>query len=529
MNLFHCFAMSLNKLKKFGYGLFVSTLAWSGVQAVTLVHLFEFDNDLNDSLSSTVLTDNEGTINSDSYSFGANQGLFLDTALSLADNYSIGIQFSFETVSSWRKIVDFKDRSPDSGQYILSNNLFFFAPTNGGSGNIQADEFINVVFTRSSLDNLYTAYLNGSSSPEFSFVDSTSQAIAFDNSGFAQFAFFMDDSATGFGEASAGIVNEIRIWDGPLLASEISTALSEIPFLWSSPSPGNFGDGTNWVDGVAPGSGDIAHFNQTGSNYLVSFVADQTVDGLNIPNDSLTFGMDGNTLDVNNTIQLSLGVSDDANLTVNGGGTINAANLAIANLGTGQLSITEGSQMVVTNDVTVGLNGTLNLLGSGSLISELEAFTLTNLGRIQGNGILDIDSIDNFGTIAPDPVFSLDIEGDLTIKAGGKLEISIVDGIDFGQLNIMGDLTFGSGDLDILLLGETFPTLGQSFEVLTWTGVKLGDFSSIDDEFGFSGNLFFQPHFSANSLSLEVVPEPSTWALMGLGCLFLFMRFRRVS
>ncbi len=521
--------MSLNKLKKIGCGLLISTLAWSGVQAVTLVHLFEFDNNLSDSLSSTVLTDNGGTINSNSYSFGANQGVFLDTALSLADNYSIGIQFSFEEVSDWEKIVDFKNRIPDSGQYIRSNNIRFFAPTNGGSGIIQADEFINVVFTRSSLDNIYTAYLNGSSTPEYSFVDSTSQAIAFDNSGFAQFAFFMDDSATGFGEASAGIVNEIRIWDGPLLASEISTALTDIPFLWASPAPGNFGDGTKWVDGVAPGSGDIAHFNQTGSNYLVSFVTSQTVDGLNIPNDSLTFGMAGNTLDVNNAIQLSLGASDNANLTVNGGGTINASNLAIANLGTGQLSIDGGSQVIVTNDVTVGLNGTLNLSGSGSLISELEAFTLTNLGLVQGNGILDIDSIENFGTIAPDPVFPLDIEGDLTFKAGSKLEISIVDGIDFGQLNIMGDLTFGSGDLDILLLGKTFPTLGQSFEVLTWTGLKSGEFGSIDDEFGFSGNLFFHPHYAANSLSLEVVPEPSTWALMGLGCLFLFMRFRRVS
>ena len=319
------------------------------------------------------------------------------------------------------------------------------------------------------------------------------------------------------------------MWDGPLLASEISTALSETPFLWANPLPGNFGDGSNWVDGVAPGSGDIAHFNQTGSNYLVSFVANQTVDGLNIPNDSLTFGMTGNTLDVNNAIQLSLGASDNADLTVNGGGTINASNLNIANLGTAQLSITDGTRMVVTNDVTVGLNGNLNLSGSGALISELEALTLTNLGLVQGNGILDIDSIDNFGTIAPDPVFPLDIEGDLTINAGGKLEISIVDGTLFSQLNITGDLIFGSGDLDILLLGGTLPVIGQSFDVLTWTGLKTGEFGSIDDEFGFSGNLFFQPHYAANSLSLEVVPEPSTWTLMGLGCLFLFIRFRRVS
>lgn len=129
--------------------------------------------------------------------------------------------------------------------------------------------------------------------------------------------------------------------------------------------------------------------------------------------------------------------------------------------------------------------------------------------------------------IAPDTVFSLDIEGDLTFNAGSALEISINDGIDFSQLNITGNLNFGSGDLDILLLGEVLPTLGQSFEVLTWTGLRSGDFGSIDDALGFSGNLFFQPQFSSNSLSLKVVPEPSTWVLMAVGCLFIFLQFRR--
>ncbi len=55
MNLFLKFVMSFNNLIKFGYGCIISALACIGVQAVTLVHLFEFDNNLNDSLSSTVI------------------------------------------------------------------------------------------------------------------------------------------------------------------------------------------------------------------------------------------------------------------------------------------------------------------------------------------------------------------------------------------------------------------------------------------------------------------------------------------
>ena len=372
--------MSFHNIIKLGCGLFFGSMAWSGVQAVTLVHLFEFDNNLNDSLSSTVLTDNGGTINSDSYSFGTNEGLFLDTTLSLADNYSIGIQFSFESVSSWNKIVDFKNRTIDSGQYILSGNVRFYDPHHTSSVVVQPDEFINVVFTRSSADDVYTTYLNGSSSPEYSFVDSSSRAIAVDNRGLARFAFFMDDAATGFGEASAGIVNEIRIWDGPLLASEISTALSEVPFLWANPLPGDFGAGSNWVGGIVPGTDDIAHFNQSGSNYLVTFSSDQLVDGLKVLNDSLTFAMADNTLDVNNAIELGLPSSDDADLTIMGGGTINADKLFVGNLGTGQLNITNGSQVVITNDITISLSGTIALASSGVLTSELEASTLTNHG-----------------------------------------------------------------------------------------------------------------------------------------------------
>jgi hypothetical protein len=144
--------------------------------------------------------------------------------------------------------------------------------------------------------------------------------------------------------------------------------------------------------------------------------------------------------------------------------------------------------------------------------------------------ISGLPTFHNFGTVAPDNIHSLDVTGDSVFESGSNFEVTIFDGVDFSVLNIDGDLSFSSGSLDLILLGGILPQFGDMFTVLTWTGARNGAFTSIDDEFGFDGgNLFFTPIYNPNSLVLEVVPEPSTWALMGIGCLFLFWQFKRRS
>ncbi len=193
------------------------------------MHWYNFDGTLQDFFGGPNLISNGGTIGSGSYAFGANQGLTLDADASLAGDYSIGLQFSFQSVDGWRKVIDFQNQAPDTGQYILDGRLTFFDPTIGGSGPIQANEVISVVVTRSSANNLYTGYLNGSSTPEFSFTDSSNVSLAVLIGGFSRFSFFIDDSDTGFEEASAGMIFDLRVWDGPLLASEIGDAFIVIP------------------------------------------------------------------------------------------------------------------------------------------------------------------------------------------------------------------------------------------------------------------------------------------------------------
>ncbi len=177
------------------------------------------------------------------------------------------------------------------------------------------------------------------------------------------------------------------------------------------------------------------------------------------------------------------------------------------------------------NEVTVGTNGVIEMFTAGGNQSELQVVgDLINYGEIKGAGKIntDFDTFHNFGTIAPDTTWPLDVVNNLVFESGSTYEVSILDAIDWSVLNVTGNLSFSSGSLEIDLLGGTLPQFGDIFTVLTWTGTLTGQFGSVDDEFGFDdGNLFFTPVYNANSLDLVVVPEPSTWALMGMGCLLV--------
>jgi len=86
---------------------------------------------------------------------------------------------------------------------------------------------VDLLLTRDG--STFAAYLNGSSTPQYSFVDSDNLAVATLLGGNAVFHFFRDDFLTGEEEASAGRVDEIRIWYGALAPAEIANAFTPIP------------------------------------------------------------------------------------------------------------------------------------------------------------------------------------------------------------------------------------------------------------------------------------------------------------
>jgi len=150
------------------------------------------------------------------YNFGRNEGLPLDTtSLLISDNYTIAALFSFDAISGYRRILDFKNRTSDTGLYTLNGQLNFYNQASGGPA-VGHGTFFEAVLSRDSSTNLISAYFNGT--PVFSFTDSSSLGVI---SAANLLNIFQDDLATP-GEASSGSVAGIRIFDNVLTDAEVA-------------------------------------------------------------------------------------------------------------------------------------------------------------------------------------------------------------------------------------------------------------------------------------------------------------------
>ena len=200
----------------------VLALAAGSAQAVTPSHFYSLDNSLADALGGPALVSQGGTLDASHYNFGVNQGLQLNNAVQ-ADVYTIDLQFSFDTTSGYRRIVDFKAGDSDTGLYQLDTALNFYNVATSAGGLFAAGQPVRVTLSRDAAGQ-FTGYVNGAQA--ISFLDSTGMA-RFDTAN-QQARFFIDDNAVG-GEASAGWVNSIAIYDQALTAQQIATLAPAVP------------------------------------------------------------------------------------------------------------------------------------------------------------------------------------------------------------------------------------------------------------------------------------------------------------
>jgi hypothetical protein len=196
-------------------------------RAATLVHEYALRGSLNDNLGGPALTALGGQISALGYVFAANQGLTLSSSVLSATNFTLEFSFRFDSTSGYRKIADFHDLGSDSGLYNLSGALNFYPVVTAGQSDFSAGVDVHVVLTRDSATNVVTGYVNGQQ--RFSFVDTSGLATitAVNN----RLQMFVDDFSTGQGEASAGTVNYLRMYNGALTATEVAAAYAAGPPL----------------------------------------------------------------------------------------------------------------------------------------------------------------------------------------------------------------------------------------------------------------------------------------------------------
>jgi hypothetical protein len=128
-------------------------------------------------------------------------------------SYTIVVLFRFDAVGGYRRIIDFKNGSSDTGLYSLNGNLNFFGSA-GGTGNpitpsSAGDPYHEVVLTRDNAGEV-VGYVNGTE--QLRFDDAAGAAVIHPG---RTLRFFKDDDSVS-GEESAGAVAAIRLYDGPI-------------------------------------------------------------------------------------------------------------------------------------------------------------------------------------------------------------------------------------------------------------------------------------------------------------------------
>jgi hypothetical protein len=157
---------------------------------------------------------------------------FLSADLMNPDGYSVEMYFSFEAVSGWRRIIDTKDRSEDTGFYVLSGGLQLY-PSNVGAGDFTANTYHHVVLTFNGSEAV--AYLNGS-------AESTQTTDYYSLPASDVISLFLDNTAgPAQNEYSAGKIAWARFYDGALSGDEVEAAYQEaISFTPVIPEPGTW-------------------------------------------------------------------------------------------------------------------------------------------------------------------------------------------------------------------------------------------------------------------------------------------------
>lgn len=190
--------------------------------------------------------------------------------------------------------------------------------------------------------------------------------------------------------------------------------------------------------------------------------------------------------------------------------TTGVGNIAVAFNNTGTVEARSGT----LNFANTYTHDNANLILRGGTITFSNALTI-NGGSIEGNGIINVTNVGmtNAGLLNPRYASSTEF-GRLTLNSNytetdsARINIQLggnTAGINFDQIDINGKATF-DGTLNVGLLNGFIPTLGSTFDILTFD--SLGNTSELDfTGLAINSTLQFAPQWSSNKLTLKVVEK----------------------
>ena len=223
----------------------------------------------------------------------------------------------------------------------------------------------------------------------------------------------------------------------------------------------------------------------------------------------------------------------------------NSSNNSVVVTGTG--SIWSNSQTITIGSTNGGGGNSLTVKDGGAVLASWGIKVQS--GTLGGNGTIGgATTITSGGNLTPgfSGTGALTFTQGLTLQSGSTTAFQINTSADFTSINILGNnITYG-GNLVFNILNYT-PAAGDIFTLFNMTGgatyngdfenVTAGTLSFVDNGGIWSandGSYLYQFRDSTGRLTVQTappgsVPEPSTYALFGLGAVGLLMVVRRIN
>lgn len=210
---------------------------------------YDFNNNLTDLQGHAVLTawSSVGSDNrsNSSTSFGSDKtngsywqwhsntarggGFYIDIDKNIGDEYTIGLKFSFEVIDgSWKKIIDYKNSTSDTGFYFYTgNHLNFYNYGVNGASVTNSNQVVDMIVRRNRTTKEFEAYIvnNGTAYLDMSVSDSGDQGVPAVINGKTRLGFFFDDIATTSEATPGGKVYNLKIWDSYMDPKDVIEAL----------------------------------------------------------------------------------------------------------------------------------------------------------------------------------------------------------------------------------------------------------------------------------------------------------------
>lgn len=190
----------------------VGLLCLASSSHAALIHQFNLNGSLKDSITNQSLTGLGGHFDGNQYVFKAQQGLKLDTQL--GGIYTIDMSFQFDTFGTYGRIIEFGDLGRENGFY-LGGTSFRLYPYGQYGGTMVSDVNSRVTVTRDAQD-MFRVYQDGAL--VLSVLDSNKIA----DFGVNPAHFFIDNQRGGYThEANPGAVDYIRVFSTALTQAEL--------------------------------------------------------------------------------------------------------------------------------------------------------------------------------------------------------------------------------------------------------------------------------------------------------------------